>query len=124
VRTVEEWVGKTDDTPIPTRVRVRVFDRFLGICQCGCQRRIHVGDNWDVDHVVAIINGGQNRESNLHPKLKVCHKEKTAMDVATKSKTYRVKSRHLGLKKTSSRPIPGSKSSGWKKTFNRGWVKR
>lgn len=32
-RALPEWIGKTPDTAIPARVRVRVFERFGGICQ-------------------------------------------------------------------------------------------
>lgn len=115
-RRVPEWIGKTDDTPIPTRVRLRVFERYGGICHIS-GRPIRTGERWDCDHIVAIINGGEHRESNLVPVLKDPHKSKTAEDVALKSKNYRKRSAHLGLKKTS-RPIPGSKASGWKKSIS------
>jgi len=55
------------------------------------------GDEWDADHVIALINGGQNRESNLAPILRgKQHKEKTAQDVAIKSKVARIKAKHFG----------------------------
>lgn len=61
-----------------------------------------VGDKWDTDHVIALINGGKNIESNLAPILRgKPHKEKTAQDVATKSKTSRMRAKHLGIRKPS-----------------------
>lgn len=31
-RDVEEWIGKTPDSAIPKRVRLRVFERLGGQC--------------------------------------------------------------------------------------------
>lgn len=95
-RSTEEWIGKSDDTPIPARVRVRVFDTHKGVCHLS-GRKIAAGEAWDCDHVVALINGGENRESNLAPALRDKHREKTAEDVALKSKVYRQRAKHLGL---------------------------
>jgi 5-methylcytosine-specific restriction enzyme A len=83
-RSVEEWIGKTDDTPAPPRVRLRVFERAQGVCAC-CTRRIEAGQRWEADHVVAIINGGANRESNLQLLCEWCHDAKTKRDVREKS---------------------------------------
>lgn len=95
MRATEEWIGKTDNAAIPPRVRVRVFDRFGGRCHL-TGRRIRAGEAWDCDHVVALVNGGQHRESNLAPALIEPHKIKTAADVAQKSKNYRVRAKHIG----------------------------
>jgi 5-methylcytosine-specific restriction enzyme A len=97
-RTVTEWIGKTDDEPVPDRVRVRVFDKFGGICQeCGVKI---VGKRWVCDHRKAIINGGANRESNLGPIHEACDKTiKTPNDVAEKARTYRKRKSALGVKR-------------------------
>lgn len=118
MRSVEEWIGKNDDTPIPPRVRLRVFERFGGVCQCGCGLKISTGQAWDADHEIPLCNGGSNRESNLRPLLRAHHKAKTNEDVETKSKLYRVRAAHAGVKRRSSRPIPGSKASGIRKRMN------
>lgn len=96
-RSLDEWIGKTPDTPIPPRVKVRVFEKHGGICYLS-GRKITPADKWDCDHVKAIINGGENRERNLAPALKDKHKEKTKLDVAEKSKLYEKKKKHLGVK--------------------------
>ncbi len=121
-REVEEWIGKTDDSDPPPRVRVRVFDKYKGVCQCGCGMRIWAGDKWQCDHVVAIINGGQNRESNLVPLLIKHHVSKTKEDVAEKSEVYKKRKSHLGLKKKSR--FPGSKDSLFKKKIDGTVVRR
>lgn len=121
-RQVTEWIGKTDDAPIPPRVRLRVFARHGGVCHLS-GRTIRPGDAWDCDHVVALINGGQHRERNLAPALRIKHREKTAQDVAEKSKVYRKQAAHLGVKLRKGRPMPGSKASGFKRKMN-GTVER
>ena len=62
-------------------------------------RRIGPADAWEVDHIVALVNGGEHRERNLAPVLREKHREKTAADVKQKAKNDRVRKRHLGLKK-------------------------
>lgn len=64
-RQTDEWIGKTDDTKPPPRVYLRRFLKFDGRCQCGCGRLIRPTEQWQLDHAIALINGGENRESNL-----------------------------------------------------------
>lgn len=109
-RSTEEWIGKNDDSPIPPRVRLRVFDRCMGICHIS-GRKIRAGDSWDCDHIVALVNGGEHRESNLAPALRDRHREKTAEDVAEKATVYRKRAKHLGIKKKGS-SIPYRKFDG------------
>ena len=112
-RSVEEWVGATPDVAIPKRVKLRVFERHNGICHIS-GRKITAADQWDCDHIVALCNGGEHRESNLAPALRDKHRAKTAEDVGVKSRTARVRAKHLGIKR-SARPMPGSRASKWKR---------
>jgi 5-methylcytosine-specific restriction protein A len=98
MRSVPEWIGKTDDSKPPRHVRLRVFDTHWGKCHIS-GRRIMPGEAWECDHVIALINGGENRESNLAPALKEFHKAKTASDVAEKSRVARKRMSSLGIKK-------------------------
>lgn len=93
-RALPEWIGKTDDSKIPDRVRVRIFEREGGRCHLS-GRKIMPGEPWDLDHKVALINGGEHRESNLFPALRDKHREKTREDVAEKADAYRVRSKHI-----------------------------
>jgi 5-methylcytosine-specific restriction endonuclease McrA len=96
VRAVPEWQGATDDTKIPDRVRQRIFDAHDGCCHV-CD--IHIGGKlWNVDHRIAIANGGAHKESNLAPICIPCHREKNRLDVGIKSKIAAVKARHTGVK--------------------------
>jgi 5-methylcytosine-specific restriction endonuclease McrA len=97
LRKLPEWIGKTDDAPIPPRVKLRVFERDKGRCHIS-GRLIRAGEAWDADHIVALCNGGEHRESNLAPALADKHREKTKADVAEKADIYRIRAKHLGLK--------------------------
>jgi 5-methylcytosine-specific restriction enzyme A len=116
-RATAEWHGASSDAHVPPRVRLRVFERYGGKCWL-TGRKIMPGDLWDLDHVQALCNGGSHSESNLAPALRDAHRKKTAADVAEKSKVARIRAKHLGIKTRKSRPIPGSKASGWRKPFN------
>lgn len=104
-RSVEEWIGATPDSKPPPRVRIRVWDRWEGRDHT-TGRKIMAGEAWQCDHVIALCNGGENRESNLAPILAgKSHKEKTAADVAEKSKVARIRAKHLGIWPKSKRPL-------------------
>ena len=95
-RTVSEWIGKSDDHRAPGSVRDRIISRDNKLCHL-CGFEIQTGQKWDLDHVVALINGGENRESNLKPAHRKCHVDKTAADVAEKAKVAAVRKKHLGI---------------------------
>ncbi len=114
-RSVPEWIGKTPDAKIPPRVRLRVFERFNGICYLS-GRKIAAGEPWECDHVVALVNGGEHRESNLAPALKDKHREKTADNVAEKATVRRKALAHRGIRKRST--FPCSKDSPFKKKLD------
>jgi 5-methylcytosine-specific restriction protein A len=121
-REVKEWVGATDDAKIPPRVKLRVFYRHKGICHVS-GRKIAPGEKWDIEHVIALCNGGRHAESNLAPALREKHPEKTKADMAEKKINNRVRMKHLGIRKRKSRPMPGSRDSGIKKRMD-GTVER
>ena len=108
-RSVSEWIGKSDDHRAPGSVRDRIMAREGNLCHlCGCEID---GKKWDLDHVVALINGGENKESNLKPAHRKCHIAKTAQDVAEKAKIAAVRKKHLGI----TRPAGKIKSAGFQK---------
>lgn len=120
-RAVPEWKGKSDDEAVPPRVRLRVYDRAHGRCQ-KCTRKLQPG-HWDIDHIVAIANGGPNRESNLQALCDdPCHPLKSKQDVTEKSRTYKRRKSHVGIRKSRS-PVPGSRASKWRRRMN-GTVER
>src|SRR5579871_4426385 len=103
-RAVKEWIGKTDDSRAPPRVALRVFQREDGVCHL-TGVKIQPGDEWDLDHKIALINGGENRESNLFPALRWAHAEKTRADVAEKSAVAKLAQSHAGIKRRTKQPL-------------------
>lgn len=95
-RAVEEWIGKTDDAKVPPRVRLRIFNRHNGICHLS-GRKIMPGEKWELEHVKALIHGGEHREANLAPALVAPHKAKTAEEMAVKAKTDAIRKKHVGI---------------------------
>lgn len=120
-REVSEWIGKSDNSKVPDRVRLRILRNHNETCHLS-GRKIAPGEKWEVEHIKALILGGEHRESNLAPALVGPHKRKTAMEMAVKAKIDASAKRHYGIKK-SKNPMPGSKASGWKKNFD-GTVER
>lgn len=96
-RSVPEWIADHDDQSIPPRVRVRLFEAAAGRC-AACSRKIGPADTWQADHIIALVNGGEHRETNLQVLCDWCHKVKTREDVAIKAKGAKVRARHLGIK--------------------------
>lgn len=113
-RAIPEWRGKTPDAAIPKAVRLRVFERYGGVCQLS-GRKIRAGDRWDVDHRLALGLGGEHAESNLWPVLCDSHKAKTAEDVRMIRKAQRQKAKHLGIKSSGRKIL----SRGFDKRFSR-----
>jgi len=97
-RSTKEWIGANDDQAIPARVRVRTFDKYGGKCPV-CTLPIGGKLRPAYDHIIALVNGGKNRESNVQLLCVPCHKIKTGADVAEKAVTARVRAKHLGIKK-------------------------
>ena len=105
-RKVAEWVGKTPDSKVPDRVRLRIFKAYEGCCYLS-GRPIRPGEAWELEHKVALILGGEHRESNLAPALSEFHKPKTAAEMKIKAKTDAIAKKHLGIKRPKQRiPSP------------------
>jgi 5-methylcytosine-specific restriction protein A len=105
-RALDEWAGDTDDTKVPDRVRVRVFDRAYERCH-KCTRKILRGEKWTLEHIIALINWRKtadaphgNRESNLGVTCCNCLPLKNREDVAEKSDVYTTRRNHLLPKET------------------------
>ena len=97
MRSVDEWIGSSDDAKIPDRVRVRVFERFNGICQL-TGIKLKPGE-WDVHHRVPLKDGGKHVESNLIPVWRVAHREQTGRENRARARINRKKYKHLLPKK-------------------------
>ena len=107
-RKVLEWIGKTDDSMPPPSVRARIYDRCEGICHIS-KRKLLTGDEWHLDHIKSIRNGGENRETNLAVAYGPAHREKTAQENIEGAKADRARIKHIGADEPSDNPIPTRK---------------
>ena len=65
------------------KVRQRIFKRDCGLCQvCNLAGRIKVGT--EIDHIVAVTNGGTDEECNLQVICSECHLAKNDKDLGHK----------------------------------------
>lgn len=52
-----------------------------------CERAGRLSVATDLDHIVALVNGGGNEEENLQGLCAACHVDKTAVDLGQQVKT-------------------------------------
>lgn len=97
MRTVDEWIGKTDDAIPPPRVKDRIRARQGNVCALtGIELR--PGVKVEYDHIVPLWLGGANAESNLQAVSSDAHKRKTAAEAKVRAKCNRTRKAHLGIK--------------------------
>lgn len=113
-RALDEWVGKTADSVIPPRVKARIMER-QGNCCSNCGNTFSAYLRPEFDHTVALVNGGQNRESNITALCDLCHAPKTREDVAEKSAVARKRAKHLGLDNRTKARVGGWQADRFKK---------
>lgn len=113
-RKVPEWIGRTDDTPIPDHVKLRIFEREDGRCYL-TGKKLSVGE-YDFEHVIALAlwagEGHGNRESNIRLAYRPAHREKTAADRAQQAKSDRIRKKYLGITR-SKQSIPNRPFGGY-----------
>ena len=121
-----EDVGTTKRKHMTPRMRLKVWENHKGICAlCGGQID-GIRERWIVEHLRALELGGSDTEDNMAPAHEGCAIAKTVGkngDHARAAKAKRVKSKHLGIKK-SKNPLPGSKGSKWKRKMDGTIVER
>ncbi|WP_313193130.1 HNH endonuclease signature motif containing protein [Shinella zoogloeoides] len=97
MRSVDEWIGKTDDAMPPPRVKDRIRERQGNLCALtGIELR--PGVKVEYDHIVPLWLGGANSESNLQAVSSDAHKRKTAAEAKVRAKCNRTRKAHLGIK--------------------------
>lgn len=72
-----------------------VFARFNGRCQGPCGRKLRPGDDYHIDHVIALENGGTDADTNLQLICEWCHVEKTSDDHSKAAKGKRIYTKHV-----------------------------
>lgn len=95
MRSVPEWVGKTDDAAIPKATKLRIWERCGGKCAI-TGRKLMPGDAYDFDHIIPLALGGEHRETNIQIVSKDAHRAKTADDTRAIRKAQRIALKHSG----------------------------
>ena len=121
-----EDVGTTKRKNMTPRLRLKVWEAHKGMCAI-CGGKIDgVRERWILEHMRPLALGGADDESNMAPVHEGCALAKTfgkSGDIAKAAKAKRVKTKHLGIKK-SKNPLPGGKGSKWKKKIDGSLVRR
>lgn len=60
---------------------LRIFQAADGRCHI-CKRKLGPADDWEVEHIIALENGGTDDDANLAPACSWCHADKTTDDHA------------------------------------------
>lgn len=116
------------------KVKRAAYERSGGYCECarieplhrphGCNQKLTEG-RIRYEHINPDAIRPDNSLENCAVLNIGCWKEKTAKyDLPTIAKSNRVRDRARGIRRRSSRPMPCGKDSPFKKTFNRGVVRR
>lgn len=112
MRKVPEWIGKTDNSTLPGKVKDRIRDRQGDKCAL-TGHSFKPGDKIEYDHIVPLWLGGENRESNLQAVLDTAHKRKTQAEATVRAKVDSIRKKHRGIRKEPS--MAGSRNSRFKK---------
>lgn len=100
-RTVNEWIGRTDDSKPSDDCKERIVLRQERKCAL-TGREFRPGDVIEFDHVTPLWLGGENRESNLQAVIGEAHKRKTQTEASVRAKVKANTKKHLGLKSNKS----------------------
>lgn len=98
------------------KLRAEIALRAKGCCE-KCGARLKVGEG-EADHVLPVEFGGESIVENGQWLCRQCHAGKTATDVRAIRRSDRQRDKNSGAWLKSSRPMPGSRASGLKKTFS------
>jgi len=113
-----EDVGVTNRKSLTPGQRLKLWEQHKGICVI-CELPIDgVREKWIDEHIKPLAEGGTNDMDNRGPAHVLCAKAKTGEDAKRLAKARRTKRKHLGIKRATSRPLMGTKESGWRKKMN------
>lgn len=103
--------------------RLEIFLAHNGICVL-CDNKIQQNVRWIVEHILPLWLGGSNEPDNLGPAHLQCAKDKTSREAFERAKGKRIRAKQDGTRPRKIRLIPGSKQSGWKRTFDGRTIRR
>lgn len=104
--------------------RAAIFRRAKGHCE-GCTRKLGVGgEKWEAHHRTGIWEGGRADVENGQALCVTCHAAVTRTQAGERAEARRHERKRAGIARQAKRPIPGSRTSGWKKPVNGPAVRR
>lgn len=115
------WHIPEDRKPLTSKQYAELFLAQDGKCaHCGQRLEVKGGQEVEVidEHVEPLWRAGTNAMNNRQLWCKPCTKPKTSREATERAKSNRVRAKHIGASKPKSRPLMGSKASGWRKPFN------
>lgn len=107
-RTVEEWIGKTDDSMPSDACKRRILDRQGWKCAISGVK-FRDGVKAEFDHITPLWLGGENREGNLQAITKAAHAAKTKTEATVRAKINRNRVKRFA----------GKKSNGFSQRFRK-----
>lgn len=84
-----DHIAPTKRKKIGQKEAAKLFLLHNGTC-CNCGQQITSADEWFIEHVDALILGGQETEDNRRPAHVRCKARKDAEDAAKRSKRDRI----------------------------------
>lgn len=116
-RPVPEWRGRRPESMPGQLVLLRLYAKQNGLCACGCGRVMSFErDVIDCDHIVPLIDGGENVESNLQLMLQEHHRTKSSGEAVARGKERRHKAKAFStLRKPSAFRKPPGVKFNWSK---------
>jgi 5-methylcytosine-specific restriction protein A len=99
-----------------TKIRIAAMGRCKGYCE-NCGAFLRTG-RFAFDHVNPDGLTGEPTLENCMVLCNPCHDDKTRLDTHVIAKAKRREALHLGVKKPTRNPLPGSKASKYKKKMD------
>lgn len=116
MRSVEEWIGRSDDSDPTGACKLRILDKQGW--RCAITGVVLGAKGAHFDHIVPLWLGGENRESNLQALHPDAHSRKTKTEAAVRAKVNRLRAKRI-LKRKSK--FAGSRDD-WRKKLISGEV--
>ena len=105
-----------------TAQRLKCFEDHGAIVCCqapGCDNAMYI-KGCDIDHHLALVDGGKHEHENLRPICSSCHRKKSALEHKRNSKSKRLAAAqqvHRAIvQKVMAKPVGKIKSRGFDKT--------
>ena len=95
-----------DSRKMSPQRRARLF-LLLGPNCAVCTVKIRPGMDWDLDHILALENGGKDEDENLQVLCIHCHEQKTSDDHGLAGHGRRMATKHVVPKRF-------RKGKGWR----------